>query len=177
MSEPLPPTPAKLFIGLFTAEKILTPSVLNALINRFGPVDLVSPWLPFDFTAYYEKEMGTSLTRRIFSFKTLIQQPAIVDIKMATNGLEKKWSLNGKRRINLDPGYLLPERLVLATGKNFSHRIYLDKGIYADLTLVYRKGAFQPLPWTYPGYRQPELQLFFTKVRSKYMNDLSNGSE
>ena len=144
MSEPQPPAPAKLFVGLFTSEKTLISNVFSALIDRFGPVDLVSPWLPFDFTTYYEKEMGPSLVRRIFSFSNLIEQPAIVDIKLATNQLEKKWSLNGKRRINLDPGYLLAERLVLATGKNFSHRIYLSKGIYADLTLVYQKGTFQP---------------------------------
>ena len=168
---------AKLFIGIFTSEKELTFDVLNALVDRFGPVDLISPWLPFDFTTYYKEEMGASLKRRIFSFKTLIDQPAIVKIKLDTNRMEKRWSRDGNRRINLDPGYLLAERLVLATGKNFSHRIYLDKGIYADLTLVFQQGAYHALPWTYPGYQQPELQMFFAKVRSKYMYDLKNGSE
>ncbi len=172
MSEPQPPAPAKLFVGLIIKDKDTVPVIAEALTDAFGTMDLVSPWFPFDFTTYYEAEMGAHLYRRIFAFTSLIEQPALVDVKLATNKLEKKWTQNGKRQINLDPGYLLAERLVLATGKNFSHRIYLGSGIYADLTLIYQRGQYKALPWTYPGYRQPEMQRFLIQMRSKYMHDV-----
>ena len=176
MSQPQPPAPAKLFIGLIVHAKDRASAVTEALTDAFGPVDLISPWLPFNFTDYYKTEMGSPLYRRIFAFIPLIDQAALVDIKLATNELEKRWSKNEKRQINLDPGFVLAERLVLATGKNFAHRIYLDKGIYADLTLVFRKDRFRVLPWTYPGYRQPGMQAFFINVRSKYIHDLKQRS-
>jgi len=172
MSHPQPPAPAKLIVGLILKEKKRVLAVTKALEGAFGPIDLASPWLSFDFTTYYQTEMGTPLFRRLLSFKALIEQSALSQIKQLTNDLEKKWSDNEKRRINLDPGYLLAERFVLATGKNYSHRIYIGQEIYADLTLIYQKGAYQALPWTYPGYRQPNIQRFLLQVRSRYRHDL-----
>ena len=172
MSRPQPAAPAKLIIGMILREKKIVGEVAEELIHIFGRVDLMSPWLPFDFTTYYQAEMGRPLFRRLFAFGPLIEQTALAGIKLKTNDLEKKWSQNEKRRINLDPGYLLAERFVLATGKNFAHRIYLEEGIYADLTLVYRKNGFHHLPWTYPGYRQPDMQRFLALIRLKYMHDL-----
>jgi hypothetical protein len=172
MSHPQPPAPAKLIIGLILKEKKRILATTEALVSAFGPVDLASPWLSFDFTTYYESEMGTPLVRRLLSFEALIEQSALTEIKQITNDLEKKWSDNEKRRINLDPGYLLAERFVLATGKNYSHRIYIGQGIYADLTLIYEKGEYRALPWTYPGYRQPDIQRYLRQVRSKYRYDL-----
>ena len=174
MSRPHPPVPAKLIIGLILKEKKIVRTVAEELIHTFGWVDLMSPWLPFDFTTYYQAEMGRPLFRRLLAFGSLIEQTALAGIKLKTNAIEKKWSHNEKRQINLDPGYLLAERFVLATGKNFAHRIYLEKGIYADLTLVYRQGGFHPLPWTYPGYRQNDIQGFLTQIRSKYRHDLKS---
>ncbi len=142
------------------------------MTDRFGAIDMVSLWFPFDFTTYYAPEMGSPLFRRVLAFKTLIQQTGLVDIKLATNEIERAYSAGGKRRVNLDPGYLVHERLVLATGKNYSHRIYLDKGIYADLTLTYRRGAFEALPWTYPDYAHYHLMSFLERVRKKYVFDV-----
>lgn len=176
MSQPQPPAPAKLMIGLFLKQKKMVADVAEALTSAFGQIDLISPWLPFDYTTYYQAEMGAPLFRRLFTFDELIEQKAIVDIKLLTNDLEKKYTQDQKRTLNLDPGYLLAERFVLATGKNFSHRIYLDKGIYADLTLIYRKGDYHALPWTYPGYRQPDIQQFLLQARSKYMHSLKRST-
>ena len=81
--------------------------------------------------------------------------------------------MQGRRRVNLDPGYLLLERFVLASGKNFTHRIYIGQGIYADLTLMFQKGAFRTLPWTYPDYAARDMQSFLTQVRRKYAADLA----
>ena len=172
MSQPNPPKPAKLVIGIFLREKTLGTPVAETLIERFGDVDIVSEWMPFDQTTYYEPEMGAPLYRRMMAFETLIRQSELPSIKLFTNGIEKQYADNGKRVVNIDPGYLLLERLVLATGKNFSHRIYIGKGIYADLTLVFRRGRFESLPWTFPDYAGNRIQAFLTRVRKKYAMDL-----
>ncbi len=145
MSIPQPPKPAKLVIGLFMKEKSLLPPVADELAGRFGPVDMVSSWIPFDYTSYYESETGTPLFRRILTFDKLIKQSFLADIKCMTNEIELKYSENNNRRVNIDPGYMLYERFVLATGKNFTHRIYIGRGIYADLTLIYTKGSFRDI--------------------------------
>jgi len=155
-------------------ETALLLPVAEALEEAFGPVDMVSRWLPFDFTSYYEPEMGAPLFRRLLVFKPLIAQEELPDIKCRTNRLELAYCDGERRRINIDPGYLLLERFVLATGKNFSHRIYIGKSIYADLTLTYSKGGFQTLPWTYPDYASPEIRQFLLQVRHKYSMDLKN---
>jgi hypothetical protein len=128
--------------------------------------------LAFDYTDYYEPEMGRGLFRRVIAFKQLIAQDQLADIKLQTNAVEFRYSRKGKRRVNIDPGYLLRERFVLATGKNYSHRIYVGQGIYADLTLIYREGRYRPLDWTYPDYAADELRNFLTAVRRKYALDL-----
>jgi Domain of unknown function (DUF4416) len=172
MSRPQPPRPAKLVIGFFLKEKRFGGTVIKALVEKFGPVDMVSSWFPFDFTAYYDNETGTPLFRRLFGFKQLIQQQDLAQIKLTTNSTEHQYSSGGKRSVNIDPGYLLHERFVLATGKNYSHRIYIGKGIYADLTLIYTHGRFEPLPWTYPDYASKNIIDFLEKVRKKYGVDV-----
>ena len=147
--------------------------MVKALVDKYGAVDMASSWLPFTFTTYYNDEMGTPLFRRLVAFKQLIHQVSLADIKLFTNDLEDEHSINGKRVINIDPGYLLQERFVLATGKNFTHRIHIGKGIYADLTLIYTKGGFELLPWTYPDYASENIMTFLKQVRKKYVIDLS----
>lgn len=171
MSLPQAPQAAKLIIGVFTGNKNLFAPVLQSLTDLFGEIDLISPWLPFDYTAYYGPEMGDSLYRRMTAFKSLIHQEDLAAIKCRTNEIEQKFSEDGLRLVNIDPGYLLRERLVLATGKNFSHRIYIGRNIYADLTLMFQKGAFQPLPWTYPDYQDSKMLAFLYQVREKYIKD------
>ena len=172
MSQPKPPKPAKLVVGFFLKEKSLAEQVVLDLEAQMGPIDMVSAWMPFDFTSYYEKEMGEPLYRRMVVFKSLVEQTKLASLKKVTNDLEKQYQKDGHRQVNIDPGYLLPERFVLATGKNFTHRIYVGEGIYADLTLIYQKGDFRKLPWTYPDYADSRMIAFLTLVRNKYMGDL-----
>ena len=172
MSQPNPPKPAKLVIGFFLKEKALCTSIVENLVQRFGDVDIVSDWMPFDQTAYYEPEMGAPLYRRMLGFETLIHQSALAPVKLFTNKIEKQYADNGKRLVNIDPGYLLLERFVLATGKNFAHRIYIGQEIYADLTLVFRKGRFESLPWSFPDYAGDRVQAFLMRARDKYGVDL-----
>lgn len=164
--------PAKLVIGLIMKDRTLFEPAGAELSAGFGAVDMVSSWMPFDYTTYYEPEMGTPLFRRVLTYKKLINQEDLPEIKLATNRLEQSLARNGQRRVNIDPGYLLYERFVLASGKNFSHRIYIGSGIYADLTLIYQRGRFETLPWTYPDYADQPMLAFLTQVRRKYAVDL-----
>lgn len=173
MSRPQAPQPAKLIIGLFLNDKGLLPEVADALQERFGAIDMFSPWFDFNYTDYYTVEMGAPLYRRMAVFKALIEQQVLAGIKCQTNALEMHFAKDGKRRVNLDPGYLLYERFVLATGKNFTHRIYIGQGIYADLTLMFQKGDYRPLPWTYPDYAAADMRAFLARVRHRYAADLA----
>ena len=176
MSLPQPPKPAKLIVGLFMNDKHLIHPLAADLCDRFGSIDMVSPWFPFDFTNYYDPEMGAPLFRKMIAFKTCVEQTSLPEIKIMTNDIERKFSKDGKRSANIDPGYLVHERFVLATGKNYTHRIYLDRGIYADLTLIYQKGAFRPLPWTYPDYSGENMLIFLQNARNKYIIDFKQMS-
>lgn len=172
MSVPKHPDPAKLLVSVFMKEKPLFEQVFPFLEDLCGPVDLMSRWLDFDFTNYYHREMGTPLFRRVLSFKPLVDQADLPKIKQAANQIETRFACDGRRRVNIDPGYLLPSRFVLATGKDFAHRIYIGDRIYADLTLMYIRKQFVPLDWTYPDYRSKEIIRFLEQVRDKYMLDL-----
>jgi hypothetical protein len=169
MSSPGPATPVKPVVSLLLAQEDLGPALVERLAGYFGPPDLIGPWWPFDATAYYTPEMGPHLGRRLVSFLHLADAARLADWKVFTNGLEETFSLGGRRLANLDPGYVAKERLVLATGKNYPHRIYLDQGIYGDLTLIYGQGSFQPLPWSYPDYAHGKLPALLAQVRQKYL--------
>lgn len=177
MSQPHPPKPAKLVIGIFLKDKAILKNIAQSMAAFFGEPDMVSSWFDFNYTDYYTREMGSPLYRRMFSFKTLIAQQDLAKIKLQTNQLEQSYERQGQRAVNIDPGYLLHERFVLATGKNFTHRIYLNDGIYADLTLIFQKGDFQVLPWTYPDYAAEDLKGFLKQVRLRYSDDLTRLSE
>lgn len=169
MSVPRPPDPAKLVVGVLLRETDTLETVVEPLVGAFGPPDLVSPWLPFHYTDYYRREMGGPLRRRIFAFARLAAPDGLAEIKRTANDLEQRFLRDGNRRFNLDPGFVTRERLVLATGKNFTHRIYLGKGIFADLTLIYTGGDFRPLPWTFPDYADRPAKTFLRQVRNRYM--------
>jgi hypothetical protein len=171
MSRPKRPNPAKLVIGVFTHKKDLFAPAAHLLLKEFGEIDAVSSWMPFDDTSYYEDEMGADLHRRFLVFKRLIDPGLLPQIKHTTIRIENEYSVDDRRRINIDPGYLTHERFVLATGKNYTHRIYIGDGIYADLTLIFQKGGFQTLPWTYPDYAKDRIRLFLTLIRNKYSLD------
>ncbi len=149
-------------------------TIVGMLEELYGKTDWISPELFFDQTRYYADEMGWPLHRRFVSFEQLISPEQLVAIKLQTNRLENQHLSNGKRRINIDPGYISAERLILATGKNFSHRVYLSRGVFADLTLIFQKGRFKILEWTYPDYATPEILKMLNRVRDNYLKQLKN---
>ena len=172
MSTPAEADDVRLIFSLFSTDKELIEELLNTLLKKYGPANWISPWLLFDRTRYYAREMGWPLHRRFITLKNLIRPEEIVPIKLFTNALEIEKSREGKRLVNIDPGYISLERLVLATGKNYTHRIYLSKGIYADLTLVFNKGSFRPLEWSYRDYSDSEIIEYLNREREDYKNQL-----
>jgi hypothetical protein len=167
MSRPREPVSAKLIIRFLFTDSTVQTKVLRRLEGLFGPMDYLSASAPFPYTTYYDREMGQGLRRQTAAYLDPVAPGALPDVKLRTNELEEEFSSEGNRKVNIDPGILSQERFVLATGKNFTHRIYLRDGIYADLTLMYQKGAYGPLPWTYPDYREPEFIHLLAVLRQK----------
>ncbi len=172
MSHPQEPGPVKLISSLFSPEKGLIAEIIGRLSDIYGPVDCSSPELIFDRTKYYAKEMGWPLHRRFISFSELVSPDGLAEIKLKTNEIEQQYLRDGNRTANIDPGYISPERLILATGKNYIHRVYLSGGIYADLTLIFKRGSFTSLEWTYPDYADSGIIDFFNGVRKQYMEQI-----
>ena len=163
-----------LFSSLYGIDQESIISGIGEMEKIFGRLEFISELMKFDQTDYYESEMGEGLVRRFAAFFDLINPDRLSEIKLTTNMIEKKLSKNGKRTVNIDPGLLSAERVVLATGKNYSHRIYLGGGIYADLTLVYKGGEFLPLEWTYPDYASDEIREMFMILRKRYMEKVKS---
>jgi len=161
--------PVKLFCGLLTGRDDLAGAVRDALAAEWGPIDVEAGPFPFGFTDYYRSEMGGGLVRRFFSFERAIVPEDAAGWKVLTNALEERFRSPGgpPRPVNLDPGYLTLAKVVLLSTKDYAHRIYLGRGIYAETTLLYERGAFSVLPWTYPDYRTDEYHAFFRAVRGR----------
>jgi hypothetical protein len=172
MSDPQPPEAVKLIASLFSGDADLLNAAVQALSEKYGKADFISAPAPFTYTDYYEKEFGSSLIRRFVAFEQLIRPETLPEVKLWTNALEKRLVAEGRRRVNIDPGYLAKAHLILATGKGYTHRPCLREGIYADLTLIYRDKSFHPLPWTYPDYAGGEVIGMLTRIREKYLLQL-----
>ena len=167
------PQKVKIFAGLLIARLSFLPQVRQLLEEKLGTVDLSSQVLDFNYTNYYEAEMGTGLKRVFLGFSDLVTPDRLIDIKLFTNNLEQTLSEGGKRLVNLDPGYLTAAKVVLASTKDYAHRLYLGSGIYGEVTLVFRQKQFQPLAWTYPDYQTEAYHEFFRQLRSTYMRQLA----
>jgi hypothetical protein len=141
--------------------------LLGLLSRDFGPIDETSPEESFLWTEYYDKEMGAGIRRLFVLFREPVDPADLARIKTRTDALEALGSASGDRRFNLDPGLLAPGRFVLATTKDRAHRIALADGIYAELTLIYEKGAFHPLPWTYPDWASEPVAAMLARWRKK----------
>lgn len=174
MSHPGRPLPVKPLISILAGEQSRGMMQVPELSRFLGPPDLISSWLPFTHSDYYTAEMGPRLARRVLSFLHLADPGALADWKARCLELERRWSWGGRRLVNLDPGYLTRERLVLATGKNYTHRLYLGQGIFGEVTLQFRNRRWAAFPWTYPDYAGEPLQVILTQVRKKYLWQLQS---
>jgi len=169
MAQPTPPTLALLLLAAFSRHRAALDWARRRAVETWGPVALESPAFDFDQTDYYEPTMGPGLRKVFFSFERPFDPGDLAEVKLATNCWEQQYAAAAdhqeRRPLNLDPGYLALGKLVLASAKDYAHRVYLSGGIYAEITLFYRHGRWQPHEWTFADYRRADYQQFFTRCR------------
>jgi len=166
--------PVKLIAGLIFKDKLSLDRARAALKRRFGEIDFESQVLAFNLTDYYKKEFGEDLKKSFVSFKKLVDPARLTSIKIATNKIEKRLSKGPRRLVNIDPGYLDLAKLILASTKDYIHRIYLGRGIFAEMTLYYEGDSFVPWKWTYPDYRTPAYIEIFNRIRELYLTQIKD---
>ena len=166
------PPPVKFFASIIFNDSGILSEVETEMAQSIGPIEGSTDSMPFSQSNYYASEMGAGLMRRFLLFGPLLARDRLADIKAATNMIEQTHASEGKRSVNIDPGYIALEQMVLGTTKGFSHRIYQGQGIYADLTLIYENGTYRSLPWTYPDYGGRELISLLNGWREKYKRTL-----
>ena len=175
------PPPAKFFSAVMWSEEERRMEAERMLSERLGPIERRSE--PYDFTefsTYYDREMGGRPQKYFVVFERVFSVEKLVDVKLLAEEIQRRLAHPGDgpllRTVNLDPGYVTGWNLVLSTVKNYAHRIHLGQGIYAEVTLLFRNGAFEPLPWTYRDYCSPRVIDFFRAVRCDYLEQLKNWS-
>jgi hypothetical protein len=166
------PPPVLFFSSIIFNDSGILSEVLERLPAFVGPIEEKTATGPFLDSAYYAPEMGPGLLRCFVLFRSLRQREELAGIKRGTNAIEQAFAVEGRRSVNLDPGYIALEHVVLATTKGYAHRIYLGEGIFADLTLVYRNGTYRGLAWTYPDYGGEELRSMLNGWRERYKRTL-----
>ena len=163
------PSPGALIVAATFADEAVLNTALAGLTAQYGPLAMQSDVFDFTMTDYYAAEMGSILKKRFICFERLVELESLPDIKLFTNALElefaKESPVNPLRTVNLDPGYVTLSKLVLATTKDYSHRVYIGKGICGEVTLRFLHGTFTPIDHTYPDYRLPLAIGFFNRVR------------
>ena len=157
-----------LFMGILSTRGF-PDSIREKLVDSFGPISYISPSMPFTFTDYYNPEMGEGIERFFISFSRLISPDALADAKTITNAIELDEAIDGKRKINLDPGLISEASVILATTKNRAHRIAIGHNLYAEVTLIYQNHGFVSFPWTYADYRSDDVQTILIKMRKDYL--------
>jgi hypothetical protein len=144
---------------------------------EYGPIGARSGAYAFTQTGYYEAAMGRDLQKQLWAFDRMVPLDRIASIKNRTNALEAELAGQKKfpeaRPLNIDPGLLTLGKFQLATTKDQAHRVYVGEGIYAENTLRFQEGAFEPWPWTYADYRLPQVRDFLVQMRADYQERLS----
>jgi len=164
--------PAKLIASLIFKDEEVCEKAEKELKKKYGPIEAKEKVMKFDKTDYYKEEFGENLKRRLICFKDLIKREKAADIKLSTNKIENIFRIDGKRTVNIDPGYVNDAKLILMTAKDYVHRIYIGRGIFAESTLFFKDGTFNPWPWTYPDYAEDEMVSYFNEVREMYVKNL-----
>lgn len=167
------PMPVKFICGFIYSDNNVYLETKYCLQKKFKAIDYESEQIIFHYTTYYNKEMSGFLLRRFVSFERLVMPEQLIALKLFCMKLEAKFSEDARRKINIDPGYLNAAKLVLATTKDYSHRIYLGKGIFAEVTLFYANNNFQDLSSTYFDYRTEDYKKNFRVMRDLYQKKIN----
>jgi hypothetical protein len=158
------------FCGILYADAACRNRALDALISKFGPFRHESPAMPWH-SGHYSGELGAPVMRQFVFFRDIVLQDALKGLKKLTRSIEDDLSVEGKRKVNLDPGIVAPARVVLATTKDYAHRIYLGEGIFAEATLTYRKGRFIPAEFAYSDYTHEGILELFGEIRGELIRE------
>ncbi|HEX4131512.1 MAG TPA: DUF4416 family protein [Pirellulales bacterium] len=171
MGNPTPHAPVLRLLAVIARHQAALDWARDRVSAAWGPIALESPTFAFDETTYYEPTMGAGLGKAFLAFERLADAGELADWKFATNDWEAEYAAFGRhdepRPLNLDPGYLTPAKLVLASTKDHAHRMYLGRGMYAEVTLFYRRGGWQHHEFTFPDYRRADYQAFFSQARER----------
>jgi hypothetical protein len=172
------PCKVQLFIALLFAAEAPVDEILRLLDRSYGNRERIHGPVAFSWTEYYREEMGSPLQKMYFSYAVPIDRDELPAIKLRTNAIERQFAdATGNRMVNIDPGYVARDKVVLATTKDFYHRLHLGRGIYGEVTLHYRKGRFRYFSWTYPDYRDPEVMRFLERIRAPLVRELRRTSD
>ncbi len=174
MSSLQTPFPANLTISVMFQDEALLNEVKALFEEKYGAIDMVSPYYNFsDISEYYDPEMGRDIRKVVFSFKNLLPRDEIRFVKIFADEIEHRYlKEDGSRLINIDPGLVSLENFILTTGKNFTHRIYLGDGVFAEVTLQFSKTDIKELPWSYKDYLFEPAKSFLLKIRENYRGKL-----
>jgi hypothetical protein len=157
MTSETPTTPTiplvKLFVAILGAPGVEQHAVVEALSREFGPLDYQGEPIPFDVTRYYEAEMSADLSRQLVSFTGPHYADSLPWAKLTCMRIEQEFAIAGRRRVNLDAGYLDHNKVVLASTKEAGQKVYLTQGIYADLAARYSQGEYRPFEWSFPDFK------------------------
>ncbi|MCU0608890.1 MAG: DUF4416 family protein [Chitinispirillaceae bacterium] len=166
------PLPVRLFMAVMYDEAVAIDSIWSCLDSQFGVRPFSHGPVPFSWSDYYAPEMGTGLVKVYCCYEQLIDRARLPEIKVLTNGIEQDFAVAGRRRVNIDPGYIARDKLVLASTKDFYHRLYLGSGIFGEVTLHFRKGAFRHFSWTYPDYQDSGVQQLLVRARAALVGEI-----
>jgi hypothetical protein len=164
--------PVKLIIGVLRCADQPVEDIHRAIENRWGPIESQTDGFDFSHTSYYEDEMGRGLIKHYLGIGLLVDVDRMTAIKIESNDMEKEFTKDGRRRANIDPGYLADAKILMMTTKNLAHRVYVGRNLYVDLQLIYKKDSYYPMPWAFADMREPAVIRFFNAVRKRYQEQL-----
>ena len=170
--KPEEPGKVKFICGILYSNQKLLEAAFDLLQNQFGPIDYKSPVFPFDLTDYYVAEMGSPIYRLFIAFERLVQPGTLAQMKLGTNQIENQVAVKGQRKVNIDSGYMDYDKIVLASAKYNGQKIYLDHGIWADLTMYFKMGCFESYPWSFPDFKLGLYDSVFLEIRRIYKQQM-----
>lgn len=166
------PDKGRVIISVMYSSMDAIADALKVLERKFGPVQYETLEITCQKNDMYREEMGEGLLRRFFSFEKMVSRESLAEIKKTCHKIEPEFADHVQgydfRAVNVDPGILTPNNLVMASHRELNHRIYLNDGVFGEVTLIYSKGCFRRLPWTHPDFCENEAIDFFTRVRSSF---------
>ena len=169
MGETNLPAPVLLITAVFSRHDSAFDWARAKCETAWGKIALASDRFDFVETDYYRDSMGDNLKKQFWAFDELVDPGTLPEIKLQTNRWEQELAdqrtLADERPLNLDPGYLSLAKLVLASTKDHAHRIYLARGIYAEVTITFRHRQWHSHPWTFPDYQRDDYHRFFDECR------------